>query len=70
MSQQEIADMQAALERLSKALIADTSQEPSQPRCDTGSGGAGGSGGDAGPGGADNGGGTAPVSAAGQGGVQ
>jgi hypothetical protein len=41
----EITEMRAALERLSRPLIADPSTEPSQPRCDAGSAGEGGAGG-------------------------
>jgi hypothetical protein len=42
LSPPEIAEMRAALERLAAPLIADPSLEPSQSRCDTESGGAGG----------------------------
>jgi hypothetical protein len=41
----EISEMRAALERLSAPLITDPSTEPSQPRCETASAGAGGAGG-------------------------
>ena len=68
MSEPELDEMKAALERLSEPLIDDPSTEPSQPRCDTGAAGAGGAENEAGAGGLGGAAG-APQGTAGQGGL-